>query len=207
MTETKGALRKAALLDAAEEVLVTRGNANAAMRDFAAAAGVRIGHLQHYFPTRADLIRAVLERTLDRSLQRLAGVAGLDLAPGAAGGLSHDDSHRLLTALLHEHSDLEDVKMHVEIWALASSDQQAASALRAFYAQYSQHVQGVVRRGRPHLPEQEAAGVAAAIVSLFEGAAVMRSGIAGLRTEQADQTIIRTAQWLIHGQEAALWHP
>ncbi len=43
MTESKGALRKAALLDAAEEVLVTKGNANAAMRDFATAAGVRIG--------------------------------------------------------------------------------------------------------------------------------------------------------------------
>lgn len=202
MTESKGALRKAALLDAAEEVLVTKGNANAAMRDFAAAAGVRIGHLQHYFPTRADLIRAVLERALERSLQRLTEAAGLDLAPGAVGGLTRDGSHRLLTALLQEHSTLEDVKMHLEVWALASSDEQAATALRAFYAQYAGHVQGVVRRGRLDLPEPEVAGVAAAIVSLFEGAAVTRSDIAGLRTEPGDQAIIRTAQWLIHGQEA-----
>ncbi|MFI6798276.1 TetR/AcrR family transcriptional regulator [Streptosporangium canum] len=56
MTATKGAKRQAELLDAAERVLTTRGNANAALRDFAAEAGVRIGHLQHYFPTRADLI-------------------------------------------------------------------------------------------------------------------------------------------------------
>ncbi|MGJ3191535.1 TetR/AcrR family transcriptional regulator [Paenarthrobacter nitroguajacolicus] len=203
MTESKGALRKVALLDAAEDVLVTKGNANAAMRDFAAAAGVRIGHLQHYFPTRADLIRAVLERTLERSLRRLAEVAGLDLAPGAAGSLSRDDSHRLLTALLQEHSSLADVKIHLEIWALAASDEQAANALRAFYAQYAGHVQGVVRRGRLELPEPEVAGIAAAIVSLFEGAAVTRSDVAGLRTGEADQTIIRTAQWLIHGQEAS----
>ncbi|SDX62281.1 transcriptional regulator, TetR family [Arthrobacter sp. cf158] len=202
MTESKGALRKAALLDAAEEVLVTKGNANAAMRDFAAAAGVRIGHLQHYFPTRAHLIRAVLERTLDRSLQRLAEVAGLDLDPQAAGGLTRDDSHRLLTALLQEHSDLEDVKMHLEIWALASSDEQASSALRSFYAQYAAHVEGVVRRGRSDLQGAEARGIAAAIVSLFEGAAVTRSDIAGLRTEHGDQAIIQTAQWLIHGQES-----
>ncbi|PRB37214.1 TetR family transcriptional regulator [Arthrobacter sp. MYb23] len=201
MTESKGALRKAALLDAAEAVLVTKGNANAAMRDFAAAAGVRIGHLQHYFPTRADLIRAVLERTLDRSLQRLTEVAGLDLEPEAAGSLTRDDSRRLLTALLQEHSDLEDVKMHLEIWALASSDEQAASALRSFYAQYAAHVQGVVRRGRSDLHDSAAAGIAAAIVSLFEGAAVTRSDIAGLRTEPGDEAIIRTAQWLIHGQE------
>ncbi|MGO4433701.1 TetR/AcrR family transcriptional regulator [Paenarthrobacter sp. RAF9] len=198
MTESKGALRKAALLDAAEEVLVTKGNANAAMRDFAAAAGVRIGHLQHYFPTRADLIRAVLERTLERSLHRLTEVAGLDLDPGAGGGLTRDDSHRLLTALIHEHSGLADVKMHLEIWALAASDEQAAAALRAFYQQYSGHVQGVVRRGRPELSEPEVEGVAAAIISLFEGAAVTRSDIAGLRTESGDQAIIRAAQWMIH---------
>jgi AcrR family transcriptional regulator len=203
MTESKGALRKAALLDAAEEVLVTKGNANAAMRDFAAAAGVRIGHLQHYFPTRAHLIRAVLERTLDRSLQRLAEVAGLDLDPDAADGLTRDDSHRLLTALLQEHSDLEDVKMHLEIWALASSDEQASSALQSFYAQYAAHVEGVVRRGRSDLQGSEARGIAIAIVSLFEGAAVTRSDIAGLRTKQSDHAIVRTAQWLIHGQEGA----
>ena len=203
MTESKGALRKAALLDAAEEVLVTKGNANAAMRDFAAAAGVRIGHLQHYFPTRADLIRAVLDRSLERSLQRLAEEAGLDLGASSVEGLTRDDSRRLLTALLHEHSALEDVKMHVEIWALASADQQAASALRSFYAQYAAHVGGVVRRGRPNLPEPELQGVAAAIVSLFEGAAVTRSDIGGLRTEPGDEAIIRTAQWLIHGQEPA----
>jgi len=200
MTESKGALRKAALLEAAENVLVTKGNAHAAMRDFAAAAGVSVGHLQHYFPTRADLIRAVLERSLDRSLQRLAEEATLDLGVGASGGLTRQDSARLLTALLHEHSELEDVKMHLEIWAMASADPQAADALRSFYAQYAAHVAGVVRRGRPDLPEVELAGIAAAIVSLFEGAAVTRSDIAGLRTEPGDKAIIHAAQWLIHGQ-------
>ncbi len=203
MTESKGVLRKAALLDAAEEVLVTKGNANAAMRDFAAAAGVRIGHLQHYFPTRSDLIRAVLERTLERSLRRLEETAGFDLRAGASGTLTRSDSHRLLEALLLEHSDLADVRMHLEIWALAASDELAASALRSFYSQYSGQVQGVVRRGRPDLTEPEISDVAATVVSLFEGAAVTRSDIAGLRTEQGDQAIIRTAQWLIHGQEPA----
>ncbi|MFF2844486.1 TetR/AcrR family transcriptional regulator [Paenarthrobacter sp. NPDC057981] len=200
MTESKGALRKAALLDAAEEVLVTKGNANAAMRDFAAAAGVRIGHLQHYFPTRADLIRAVLERALERSLQRLNHVTDVDLSPEASGDLGEEESSHLLTALLQEHSDMADVRMHLELWALAASDDAAAAALREFYSHYSAHVQGLVRRGRPGLSDQETSAVAVAVVSLFEGAAVTRSGIAGLRTVPGDQAIIRTAQWLIHGK-------
>ncbi|MFE4194302.1 TetR family transcriptional regulator [Paenarthrobacter sp. NPDC056912] len=198
MTESKGALRKAALLDAAEEVLVTRGNANAAMRDFAAAAGVRIGHLQHYFPTRADLIRAVLERTLDRSLARLSEMSGIDVGPGAGERLAREESARVFSALLQEHSDPAGINMHLEIWALASSDEQAAVALRAFYVLYAEHVRDLVRRARPELGGSQQAGIANAIVSLFEGAAVMRSDIAGLRTDDADRALIRTAQWLIH---------
>jgi DNA-binding transcriptional regulator YbjK len=46
MTPSKGAARAEALLDAAEQVLATQGNANSAMRDFAAAAGVQISSAQ-----------------------------------------------------------------------------------------------------------------------------------------------------------------
>ncbi|MFJ8470288.1 TetR/AcrR family transcriptional regulator, partial [Streptomyces swartbergensis] len=77
----QGSIRRTSLLDAAETVLVAKGNASASLRTIADAAGVRIGHLQHYFPTRADLIKAVLERALDRSLERLADATGLRVSP------------------------------------------------------------------------------------------------------------------------------
>lgn len=66
MTAAKGELRREALLEKAENALVTSGNANAdaTMRNFAATSKVRIGRLQHYFPNRSDLMQAVLERVL-----------------------------------------------------------------------------------------------------------------------------------------------
>ncbi len=201
MTGNKGALRQAAILDAAEEVLVTKGNAGSAMRDFAAAAGVRVGHLQHYFPTRADLIRAVLDRSLQRSLQRLSDISGIVVGdgPGLGQPLTREYSGRLIAALLAEHSDPAGTGMHVEVWAIASADEQIAAAVRAFYARYALHVADLVRQARPELANKQRDAVAGTIVSLFEGAAVTRSGIGGLRTEDTDAELIRTAQWLIHG--------
>ncbi|MET0977699.1 MAG: TetR/AcrR family transcriptional regulator [Paeniglutamicibacter terrestris] len=200
MTGNKGALRQAAILDAAVEVLSTKGNAGSAMRDFAAAAGVRVGHLQHYYPTRADLIRAVLERSLQQSLQRLTEVAGPVIVdfPGAPGTLSRAESHRLITALLEEHSEVTGVCMHFEIWAIASSDPEIATAVRAFYASYAGYVGAVVRQARPALAEDQIQAVAVTIVSLFEGAAVTRSTIGGLHAESIDAQLIQTAQWLVH---------
>ncbi|ALV41400.1 TetR family transcriptional regulator [Pseudarthrobacter sulfonivorans] len=201
MTGNKGALRQAALLDAAEEVLAAKGNAGSAMRDFAAAAGVRVGHLQHYFPTRADLIRAVLDRSLQRSLQRLNDMSGIGVGdgPGAGESLTREHSERLIAALLAEHSDPAGIGMHVEVWAIASADEQIAAAVRAFYARYALHVADLVQQTRPELAKKQRDAVAGTIVSLFEGAAVTRSGIGGLRTEDTDAELIRTAQWLIHG--------
>lgn len=201
MTGNKGALRQTAILDAAEEVLAFKGNAESAMRDFAAAAGVRVGHLQHYFPTRADLIRAVLERSLRRSLDRLNEMSGVVVSErqGSADPLTREQSHRLVTALLAEHSGSADIRMHVEIWAIASTDEQIAPAVRSFYTDYADHVCAVVRHGRPELPETQLHAVASTLVSLFEGAALTRSSIGGLRSEATDAELIHTAQWLIHG--------
>lgn len=201
MTGTKGALRQTTILDAAEEVLVAKGNAGSAMRDFAAAAGVRVGHLQHYFPTRADLIRAVLDRSLKRSLQRLKEMSGIGVGdgPGAGELLTRKHSERLFTALLAEHSDPAGVGMHVEVWAIAAADEQIAAVVRAFYAQYAEHVADLVGRARPELGEPQRNAVASTVVGLFEGAAVTRSVIGGLRPEGSDAELIRTAQWLVHG--------
>ncbi|MFE0013149.1 TetR/AcrR family transcriptional regulator, partial [Streptomyces erythrochromogenes] len=66
----KGHQRRAALLDAAEHVLGSAGGAELTMRAVADAAGVRLGHLQYYFPARSDLLAALLDRILTASLAR-----------------------------------------------------------------------------------------------------------------------------------------
>ncbi|MGW6917741.1 TetR/AcrR family transcriptional regulator [Kitasatospora sp. NPDC054939] len=86
---SKGEQRRAALLDTAEALLIDAGSAELSMRAVASAAGVRLGHLQYYFPARADLVAALLDRILRRSEERLLPLlatvgAGSPTAPAAA---------------------------------------------------------------------------------------------------------------------------
>ncbi|WP_427017514.1 TetR/AcrR family transcriptional regulator [Pseudarthrobacter sp. P1] len=200
MTPGKGALRKAALLEAAEFVLVTSGNANATMRNFAAAANVRVGHLQHYFPTRSDLMQAVLERVLQRSLAQLREVSGVDLDSGGDAPISPVETGRIVGALLDQHADPATVRLYVEIWAMAASDEEIAAVLRGFYAHYAGYVELIVKRAQPQLAPGARVAAANSIVALLEGAAVVRSGFAGLRSQGTDNELLAAVQRLLHGQ-------
>ena len=122
MTPTKGELRRIALLDAAERVLVTSGNANATMRNIAAASDVRIGHLQHYFPTRSDLMQAVLERVLQRSLAWMRETTGIDLDVDGDAPISRVETALIFASMMQQQNEPTTVRLYVEIWAMAASD-------------------------------------------------------------------------------------
>ncbi len=197
MSTAKGAARRAALLDAAERTLVGGGHGALSLRAVAEAAGVRLGHLQYYFPTRDGLLDAVLDRLLSRSLERLA-----DVAPGLVGGDEAAEPvplERVITVLLAEQDDPGLVRVFVELWALAARDEAVAAAVRAFYGRYADLVAGQVRLHLPDLPEPERRARAEAFIALLEGSALMRSGIAGSASPATDALISQTAYALLAG--------
>ncbi|MGG2465992.1 TetR/AcrR family transcriptional regulator [Streptomyces sp. RGM 3693] len=198
----QGSLRRTSLLDAAESVLVAKGNADASLRAIAGEAGVRVGHLQHYFPTRADLIKAVLERALDRSLTRLAETTGLRLSredPSVIevpeGGQA--EPARVVAVVLAEQDDPQLVRLYVEVWALAARDDEIAAVVREFYQKYVAHVEAFVQQGRPEWSAEFCRARAETFVALVEGAALMRSGIAGSRSGAMDTQLARQAVQLL----------
>ncbi len=199
MTASKGELRKIALLDAAEHVLVTSGNANATMRNFATAANVRIGHLQHYFPTRSDLMQAVLERVLQRSLAWMRETTGTDLEAGGDASIDRAESGRIIASMMRQQNDPNTVRLYVEIWAMAASDTEIAAVLRDFYSQYAQYVEVIIKRAQPGLTANVRHATANAIVGLFEGAAIVSAGFSGLWSEETDAELLRAIQGLVHG--------
>ncbi|MEU7640655.1 MULTISPECIES: TetR/AcrR family transcriptional regulator [unclassified Streptomyces] len=198
----QGSLRRTSLLDAAESVLVAKGNADASLRAIAGEAGVRVGHLQHYFPTRADLIKAVLERALDRSLERLAETTGLRMSredPSVIevpeGGRAEPD--RVVAVVLAEQEDPQLVRLYVEVWALAARDDEIAAVVREFYQKYVAHVEAFVQQGRPEWSAEFCRARAETFVALVEGAALMRSGIAGSRSGAMDTQLAQQAVQLL----------
>lgn len=199
MMAAKGELRREALLEAAEHVLVTSGNANATMRNFAAASNVRIGHLQHYFPTRSDLMQAVLERVLQRSLTWMRETTGIDLESDKDAPITREQSGRIAASLMQQQNEPTTARLYVEIWAMAASDDAIAAVLRDFYGQYAQYVQLLVKRAQPGLETSAQQARANSVVALFEGAVIVSASFAGLWSPGTDNEILGAIQHLIHG--------
>ncbi|GAA1303336.1 hypothetical protein GCM10009647_020540 [Streptomyces sanglieri] len=190
-TTAKGAQRRALILDAAEQILFESGYGELTMRAVAATAQTRLGHVQYYFHSRTELIAAVLRRTLDRSLDRLA--------PLFTDATAHTppDTEGLVRQLLAEHDDPRLVRVYAELWALAGRDEAVATVLRTFYGDYQDHVAGFLRARDPALTEAVCQARARVFTALIEGAALFRSGIAAQRTEAADAELINTATALL----------
>ncbi|MFJ8042695.1 TetR/AcrR family transcriptional regulator [Kitasatospora sp. NPDC096147] len=187
MSTAKGSARRTAILDAAERTLVTSGHGALSLRAVAEAAGVRLGHLQYYFPSRERLVAELLARVLHRSLEQLGAEA---TAPGA-------DPERLVEVVLAQQQDAELVRLFVELWALAAGDEAVAEAVRAFYADYARLVAGQIGGYRPELPFAECLARAESFIALVEGASLFRSGVAGRVSEATDRHLVRMARALL----------
>ncbi|GII64466.1 hypothetical protein Skr01_45510 [Sphaerisporangium krabiense] len=69
-TSERGAATRGALLDAAREIFVTRGFADAGVTDVVSRAGASVGSLYHHFSGKADLYLTLFEEFQGRQTQR-----------------------------------------------------------------------------------------------------------------------------------------
>lgn len=74
--------RRQEILDAARRVFVEKGYAAATMNDIAAEAGVAAGSIYRYFPSKADLISAVVHGCVDEDMESWQAAP----PPGATAG-------------------------------------------------------------------------------------------------------------------------
>ncbi|MCZ7462326.1 TetR/AcrR family transcriptional regulator [Streptomyces sp. WMMC940] len=202
---SKGHQRRTALLDAARRILFTSGGAELTMRAVADAAGVRLGHLQYYFPSRSDLLAALLERILADSLERIAALAptteGDGDADGTGGRCCRADPGPALESILADHDDPDLVRLFTEVWAMAAHDAQAAEAVTAFYAAYAAQLAAFIREHAPQTGPEDARSRAEVFVMLMEGAALFRSGIAGRPAAPTEALLRQVLLGLVAGAD------
>lgn len=184
----KGAARQAAILAAAADVLARDGAHDFSLRRVAQAAGIRLGNLQYYFPTRADLLGHLLAGYLEAGLAKVSDVA--------------DHPSRMIDRLLAEHEDRAAVATCIAIWELAAHDDAVSAALRSFYDRYTTIVaEHIVRHrggnGSGITPELHAR--ARVLIALLEGSALLRSGVGGQADPEADRVLREIAVGLVGG--------
>jgi AcrR family transcriptional regulator len=185
----KGRQRRDAILDAATRLLIEDGYAQLSTRKIAARAAVRPGHLQYYYRTKADVVRALLERYLERSLREI------EARIAAAGGVPAARLRAMLDGILDDQDRPAACRMFWEIWALAARDAPVARAAAAFYARYRQGVAEALRAAAPGLGPARAERRAALLVSLLEGLTIWR--LAGGRRAPLDAGLLRELRALL----------
>ena len=155
------------ILDAATALLAEDGHAALSTRKVAARAGMRPGNLQYYFPAKRDMVRALLERYLERSLEQLADrMERGEQTPEAR-------LRQAIEGILSQQHSEPDCALFREIWALASHDADVAEAMSDFYRQYRAHLGEALRSVNPQLGEADTQRLAMTIVAMLEGLSVV----------------------------------
>lgn len=167
----KGQRRSEEILDAATQLLIEDGYAQLSTRKVAARAGMRPGNLQYYYRTKQDVVRALLERYLARSMSAIEARVAAS-APTAEGSLRAS-----LDGILADQTTGA-CQFFWELWALAARDPAVGRAVRGFYQRYRQGVADALRAVNPRLRPAVARRRATLVVGLLEGLTVLRLGSA-----------------------------
>ena len=133
-------VRRREICDAVLSVVDDAGIAAVSLTSVAATAGVSAGRVQHYFPSRADLLEAAFERANELAGDRITQLTADDARPRS-----------VLTAVLTElvpHDRVTSTHMRIRqsFTAQALTDDRVAARLRQAYAQLNAQLRDLLTR-------------------------------------------------------------
>ncbi len=170
---TRSAARRDQLIEVARAVLVEEGLEGFVVRRIAERADVRLGNLQYYFPTRIDLLAAVVRHELEADLRSLArGMGPEECEPVVA-------LRSLLLALIGRWRDGA-TDVYLPAGLLALHDATMAQVIDEVWLTFYDAIADCVRRIDPDADPDEARARAMVITSLLDGASLQRIDAAGI---------------------------
>jgi len=132
----------------AKLVLVDQGADGFSIRKVAHAAGMSLGHLQHYFPTKSDLLNAMV-KSLMKSFYRYFKHE-VEPVPNPLDRLVASAEF-----ILDQGPDERMVPLLREFWSMATRDAAIADSLSDFYAQCQRFVAEMLTEASPELDSIE----------------------------------------------------
>jgi AcrR family transcriptional regulator len=111
------------VLDSAEQVLLRQGYAGFSTRRVAQEANIALGNLTYHFPTKAELVRALIDRLMAKYLEYFEEFLS---TPGKG-------VEALVRWLLEEAPDEDAMRLFREIWAMALHDDIVRQSIDDFY--------------------------------------------------------------------------
>lgn len=161
-TYAKGRTRAADILDAGVTVLIEHGYHNLSLRRVAEEAGLRLGNLQHYFPTKDALVQAMLDRVIETYLSRFGRIRLSGLDP-------ESEFREVVAAVFTDLNKRRTTVFFPELWSLANHDPQVAGYMERMYARYRDVLESLIVRINPELDAMQVKRLALFISASIEG--------------------------------------
>ncbi len=181
------------LIEVARAVLVEDGLDGFVVRRIADRADVRLGNLQYYFPTRLDLLAAVVRHELATDLD------GIDDTIDAEGG-DHVAELRSFLSSLADRWQRGATDVYLAAGLLALHDDAIAAVIDEVWLAFYDVIAERVRRIDPTVSADEACARAMVITALFDGASLQRIDAAGVDRERFVARAIDQALAIARGE-------
>ena len=159
---TKGQRRRAEIIAIARSVLIEDGYDCFVLRDIADRAGIKLGNLQYYFPTREDLVEAVAMAESQRTLEAIRKIDSESIAPAEK-----------LTRLVHtivRQWQREGGKIFVVVTLLSIHNARFRRLHLEIYEHFYQAISNVLAEFEPDAPRATLMRKARLATSLLDGA-------------------------------------
>lgn len=164
--EVHRAKRIEEILAASMRVLGEGGYAAFSMRKVAAAAGVRLNTVQHFYGDLQTLLEATVRAKVSVYVDKYRVVAADDRLP------ARDRLEAVLDDTFAEVRKPEVSAFFLEAWALGAQDPSLEVVLKEIYLSYFSMLASMVRQIKSNLSEADAHVIAALLGSVTEGALV-----------------------------------
>ncbi len=160
----KGEERREAIEAAARRMLLDDGYAGVSLRRIATKLGISVGNLQYYFPTKDDLVEAVITGETQKPIDMLGDIAwSPDDAPASI--------HAAVGALLRYYAS-EAGRFYAVMESLALHDPRYAKLKADGYAYVLDYIEHLIGLVSPDLAADRRAGLAQVLVALIDGASL-----------------------------------
>lgn len=190
----KGRDKRLQVLEAAADLLIESGYHNFSMRKVADAAGIRLGNLQYYFPSKEKLVKAMLDNALSRYLD--------DFFEIRQQGTPEE---QFLTVINHVVFDLNSKRTTVffpELWSLSNHEKGVTKSMDDMYEDYRRVLADIINEINPELSRAQARRLALFISASLEGHTIFIGYRKPWKKETANIVVMASQSflWLIkHG--------
>ena len=163
------------ILEQAHGVLLQHGHAGFTTRRVAEAAAISPGNLSYHFPSKRELLQALITRLMTRySSEFEALLANVEIPAG-------QELEYLVRWLMTDAIAEETMRTFRELWAMALHDTVVCRAVDDMYDQLMVHVATLLRRSYPNSNPETVREVVQFLALMAEGGAV----IYGTRRQRA----------------------